>query len=125
MGVCTACEQCLNDMNALSDTAEAANYNKITNHRRGPDPLRNVKPMINKMSPEERILYFSYIETLMTKQAYKEADVWKKFGTIMADTEGIENAQSNEVQSTKVIKDGQVLILRNGKTYTMQGIEIK
>ena len=39
--------------------------------------------------------------------------------------EGIEDVQSNEVQSTKVIKDGQVLILRNGKTYTMQGQEVK
>ncbi len=39
--------------------------------------------------------------------------------------EGIEDIQSDEVQSTKVIKDGQVLILRNGKTYTMQGQEMK
>ena len=39
--------------------------------------------------------------------------------------EGIENVQGNEVQSTKVVKDGQVLILRNGKTYTMQGQEVK
>ena len=39
--------------------------------------------------------------------------------------EGIENVQGDEVQSTKVIKDGQVLILRNGKTYTMQGQEVK
>ena len=39
--------------------------------------------------------------------------------------EGIENVQSDEVQGTKVIKDGQVLILRNGKTYTMQGVEMK
>ena len=39
--------------------------------------------------------------------------------------EGIENVQGNEVQSTKVIIDGQVLILRNGKTYTMQGQEVK
>ena len=39
--------------------------------------------------------------------------------------EGIEDVQSEEVQSTKVVKDGQVLILRNGKTYTMQGVEVK
>ena len=39
--------------------------------------------------------------------------------------EGIEDIQSDEIQSTKVIKDGQVLILRNGKTYTMQGVEVK
>ena len=39
--------------------------------------------------------------------------------------EGIEDVQSDEVQSTKVVKDGQVFILRNGKTYTMQGQEVK
>ena len=40
-------------------------------------------------------------------------------------TEGIEDVQSDEVHTTKVIRDGQVLILRNGKTYTMQGQEVK
>jgi hypothetical protein len=39
--------------------------------------------------------------------------------------EGIEDVQSDKVQSTKVIKDGQVLILRNDKTYTMQSMEVK
>ena len=39
--------------------------------------------------------------------------------------EGINDVQSDEVQSTKVVKDGQVLILRNGKTYTIQGQEVK
>ena len=37
----------------------------------------------------------------------------------------IDQLQGHKVQSTKVIKDGQVLILRNGKTYTMQGQEVK
>ncbi len=40
-------------------------------------------------------------------------------------TEGIEDVLSSEVHTTKVIRDGQVLILRNGKTYTMQGQEVK
>lgn len=39
-------------------------------------------------------------------------------------TQGMENAQSNEVHSTKEIRDGQVLIIRNGKTYNMNGIII-
>ena len=37
----------------------------------------------------------------------------------------IDQLQGHKVQSTKVIKDGQVLILRNGKTYTMRGQEVK
>lgn len=39
--------------------------------------------------------------------------------------EGIENVQRNKVQGTKVIRDGQLLIERNGKTYNAQGVEIK
>ena len=59
---------------------------------------------------------------------YKGDMYWQEFNIQAAsqeDSQGIENVQSNEVQSTKVIKDGQVLILRNGKTYTMQGQEVK
>jgi hypothetical protein len=40
-------------------------------------------------------------------------------------TEGIADVLSSEVHTTKVLRDGQVLILRNGKTYTMQGQEVK
>ena len=40
-------------------------------------------------------------------------------------TEGIEDVLSSEVYTTKVLRNGQVLILRNGKTYTMQGQEVK
>ena len=40
-------------------------------------------------------------------------------------TEGIEEVLNSEVHTTKVLRDGQVLILRNGKTYTMQGQEVK
>ena len=43
-------------------------------------------------------------------------------GNISTD---IDQLQGHKVQSTKVVKDGQVLILRNGKTYTMQGQEVK
>jgi hypothetical protein len=37
----------------------------------------------------------------------------------------IDQVPTDQVQCTKVIRDGQVLILRNGKTYTMQGQEVK
>ena len=40
-------------------------------------------------------------------------------------TEGVEEVLNSEVHTTKFIRDGQVLILRNGKTYTMQGQEVK
>ena len=61
-----------------------------------------------------------------SKKAYMEDVVWGNFKYIECiSSEGIEDVQGDEVQSTKVVKDGQVLILRNGKTYTMQGVEVK
>jgi hypothetical protein len=61
-----------------------------------------------------------------SKKAYMVDAVWGNFKYIECiSSEGIEDVQGDEVQSTKVIKDGQVLILRNGKTYTMQGQEVK
>ena len=61
-----------------------------------------------------------------SKKAYMEDAVWDNFKYIECiSSEGIEDVQSDEVQSIKVIKGGQVLILRNGKTYTTQGQEVK
>ena len=61
-----------------------------------------------------------------SKKAYMVDAVWGNFKYIECiSSEGIEDVQSDEAQSTKVVKDGQVLILRNGKTYTMQGQEVR
>ena len=38
---------------------------------------------------------------------------------------GLENVQSDNVQCTKVIRDGQLYIMYNGKMYNVQGIRIK
>ena len=38
---------------------------------------------------------------------------------------GIDNIQGNEVQSKKFVRNGQILILRGDKTYTLQGQEVK
>ena len=37
----------------------------------------------------------------------------------------VENVSPSIPSAQKIIKDGQVLILRNGKMYTMQGQEVK
>ena len=39
--------------------------------------------------------------------------------------EGINDVQSDDVQCTKVLRDGQIFILRGDKTYTLQGQEVK
>ncbi len=38
---------------------------------------------------------------------------------------GVEDVLSEQVQCTKVIRDGQIFILRGDKTYTLQGQEVK
>ena len=60
---------------------------------------------------------------------YKTADVWKEFSNILPipQTEGVENVAtiSTNAQSTKVVRDGQIFILRGDKTYTLTGAEVK
>ena len=42
-----------------------------------------------------------------------------------AELQGIEEVQGDKVQSTKILRDGQLLILVGDKTYDARGIEIK
>lgn len=37
----------------------------------------------------------------------------------------VENVQTNHVQATKILRDGQLLIIRDGKTYNVQGALVK
>ena len=58
---------------------------------------------------------------------YKAADQWKEFGTILPledAPDAVENIQSPTANGTIVIRDGQLLILRDGKTYSMMGQEM-
>ena len=41
------------------------------------------------------------------------------------ESQGIEDVLSDQVQCTKVVRDGQIFILRGDKTYTLQGQEIR
>ncbi len=41
------------------------------------------------------------------------------------DPTAVENVQTNQVQATKFFRDGQLLIEKNGKIYTLQGAEVK
>ena len=44
---------------------------------------------------------------------------------IFEQGEGIDDVQRDDVQSTKVLRDGQILIIRDGKAYNMLGAEMK
>lgn len=60
-------------------------------------------------------------------EAYQAADEWKEFNPILPiDTQDVEQvSQQPTAKSQKLIKDGQVLILRGDNTYTLQGQEMK
>ena len=59
--------------------------------------------------------------------AYEADTYWQEFdiqGASKMPT-GINDVPSDQVQCTKVVRNGQVFILRGEKLYTMQGVEIK
>ncbi len=45
--------------------------------------------------------------------------------TIAGSTTAIENVQTNQVQGTKILRDGMLLIEKNGKLYNATGAEVK
>ena len=57
------------------------------------------------------------------------SDYSEKFGCefngFVNPWESVENISSDLPSATKVLRDGQILIIRNGKTYTLQGQEVK
>ena len=58
--------------------------------------------------------------------AYKSADQWKDFTNILPiSQQGVEEVLSNQVPSTKVLHNGQILILRGDRTYTLTGQEVR
>ena len=44
--------------------------------------------------------------------------------TTTGDAQGVDQVPSDQVQSTKILRDGQIFIRRGDKTYTLQGPEI-
>jgi hypothetical protein len=58
--------------------------------------------------------------------AYQTADQWKDFTNILPiSQQGLEDVQGNNVQCTKVVRDGQIYILRGEKVYNAQGALVK
>ena len=60
---------------------------------------------------------------------YKAAEQWKEFGTILPIEEtstGVENTYntSTTADTNKLIRDGQLIIVRGGKSYSVMGQEL-
>ena len=58
---------------------------------------------------------------------YESAPVWRDFYNIEAieDVMAVDEIQADGTHGQKIIRDGQVLIERGDKTYTLQGAEVK
>lgn len=81
----------------------------------------------NTFSNYRKAILFVPCEAL---EAYKEHRVWSKFTDIQCfeDTEtAVESTQNQSLTSDcqKLLRDGQLLILRDGVEYTIMGAEIK
>ena len=61
-----------------------------------------------------------------SKEKYEAAPVWRDFYRIreMEDT-AIEDIINSSSTPQKVIDNGQLLIFHNGKTFTVQGLEVR
>ena len=59
-----------------------------------------------------------------TATAYKNATGWKNFN-ISDGTQAVSNVYAEEGQSAKIIENGQILILRGDKMYTLTGQEVR
>ena len=59
--------------------------------------------------------------------AYQSAYGWKDFTNIQCmpeDESAVDNVHSQSINVQKLIRDGQLLIIRDGKTYNAQGVEL-
>jgi hypothetical protein len=58
---------------------------------------------------------------------YKSTDQWRDFHNIhsIEEAESIESVTSSLENSTKIIQNGQVLIQRGDKIFTLNGVETK
>ena len=59
--------------------------------------------------------------------AYQSAEGWKDFTNIQCmpeDESAVDNVHSQSANVQKIFRDGQLLIIRDGKTYNAQGVEL-
>lgn len=72
---------------------------------------------LNKLSDELISLYGKFL--------CNDLKIYNVQALIQVKPEGIKNVQGDKVQSTKVIRNGQLFIERNGKIYNANGAEVK
>jgi len=61
-----------------------------------------------------------------TKALYTDAPYWQEFFNITEESTGTDATTANDYETVrKIVRNGQVLILRGGKTYTLTGVEVE
>ena len=70
-------------------------------------------------------LFKEELISLYGKFLCNDLKIYNVQALIQVKSEGVKNVQGDKVQSTKVIRNGQLLIERNGRTYNANGIEVK
>ena len=59
-------------------------------------------------------------------EAYRTANTWKEFGTITGiPSTGIERTQPSDIRTQKLLQNGQLLIRKGDRIYTLTGSEIR
>ena len=58
-------------------------------------------------------------------QDYKDHPVWGKLNIVGNAPQGVDNVQNGDSKPTKVLVNGQILILRGEKVYTVTGEEVR
>ena len=81
----------------------------------------------SKMSVNAGKVVIMFAETTDDTNATKYARVYSITYTVdkSGDIGAALNQTQAEVKAVKVIRDGQLLIIREGKTYTAQGVELQ
>jgi subtilisin family serine protease len=88
--------------------------------------LWSALPKENAMQIRERIIRSAdrYDNPDYSRYGYGIPDAWKAYTMeLPTDLDAIENTPS-ETESHKILHNGQLYILRNGRTYSVSGLEI-
>ena len=99
----------------IDDQAEMLNESQELNFIRW--PIMNQYVHLN---PRIRGSYEAEVENIRSFISKRISWMDKKMG-FDAKTLAIDKEPSDQVSSTKVLRDGRIMILRNGKSYTMDG----
>ena len=112
-----------NSVTSIGDGAfyECTGLTSVTNYAATPQIINNSVFLSVNMSACTLYVPKGSLST------YQAADVWKEFGKIIGidAPQEIHNLSSDHIQSTKLLHNGQIFILRGDKTYTLQGQEVR